>query len=44
VCTRRVLNIGDGTYICMKERGFVNGLENIKEVIIDEMGENVSQT
>jgi len=27
----------------MKERGFVNGLENIKEVIVDEMGENVSQ-
>jgi len=27
----------------MKERGFVNGLENIKEVIVDEMGDNVSQ-
>jgi hypothetical protein len=41
---RQVLNIRAGTYICMKERGFVNGLENIKEVIIDEMGENVSRT
>ena len=41
---RRVLNILDGTYIRMNERGFVNGLENIKEVIVDEMGENVSQT